>query len=607
MRKGWIMARCRCSSFVLVWIVALLVFSFAVRAQNLDLTGYQTTFLEDFDNLSISNHGPMNGARWNARTPWNGDFGSAAFRDPSTGFPFTVNNGVLRIEMRYNVGLNKWESGLLSSIGTDGQGFAQKFGYFEMRAKFPAGHAVWPAFWLFTKTRVTHPNDLSIMNVEIDVVEYYGQRPDRYSATIHRWDRDLSDGNQSTHSHAYVFRDDMTDDFHTYGLLIEDDFITFYYDGVEVRKSPTPPEAKAPLFILLDLALDNSAAPFDDTPSPSYMYVDYVKAMSKPSTNVVADNANLTGVTQTGDWMSSFSVAGFYGINYAHDNNTGKGNKSVRFTPDLPAAGEYEVSARWTSDPNRANNVPIVITSALGVETVTVDQRINGGEWVSLGTYTFNAGTAGHVVISNTNTTGYVVADAVKFEPVAGGGVTIIENQGNGSAWPDVNPTIDVAGGNTPGFFNVAVAVPLNGSVSQTFTPLQTFVLDKIDVAYTSNGGGPVGVRLQEANVSLNANGTAYQYAVGPNLFPTTDLTFTPTTATSGIRVITLDFTGNDQITLQAGKTYAIEFYDPGGPIPSFVLGRRGSSTYGSGMLFVNRSSVNGTHTRDAGMQLFGD
>jgi len=72
----------------------------------------------------------------------------------------------------------------------------------------------------------------------------------------------------------------MTDDFHNYGVMVDTAFITFYYDGVELRRVKTPPEAKVPLYILVDLAL-GGGWPIDKTPSPSYMYVDYVRAYSK--------------------------------------------------------------------------------------------------------------------------------------------------------------------------------------------------------------------------------------------------------------------------------------------------------------------------------------
>jgi hypothetical protein len=130
------------------------------------------------------------------------------------------------------------------------------------------------------------------------------------------------------------------------------------------------------------------------------------------ATTVIVDD---TAATVVGAWTSGNTTAGFYGTDYLSDGNTGKGTKSVTFTPNLPTSGTYNVYARWTAASSRATNVPINITSASGTQTVTVNQQQNGGVWVLLGTYTFTAGTGGSVTILTTGTNGYVIADAVEF------------------------------------------------------------------------------------------------------------------------------------------------------------------------------------------------
>lgn len=57
------------------------------------------TFSDEFDeDIKVSAWGPIteNGAKWIAHTPYKEDFGDARFADPTDGFPFMVNNGVLR-------------------------------------------------------------------------------------------------------------------------------------------------------------------------------------------------------------------------------------------------------------------------------------------------------------------------------------------------------------------------------------------------------------------------------------------------------------------------------------------------------------------------------
>lgn len=136
----------------------------------------------------------------------------------------------------------------------------------------------------------------------------------------------------------------------------------------------------------------------------------------EPPTVVVVDNSDLTAVTITGTWTVSTSTLGYYGGNYLHDGNASKGSMSVRYTPDLPVAGNYEVFARWTTGTNRATNAPIDIITASGTAPVQVNQQLNNGVWISLGIYSFNSGASGSVLISNAGTNGYVIADAVKFE-----------------------------------------------------------------------------------------------------------------------------------------------------------------------------------------------
>ncbi|MET0261528.1 MAG: PA14 domain-containing protein, partial [Rariglobus sp.] len=125
-----------------------------------------------------------------------------------------------------------------------------------------------------------------------------------------------------------------------------------------------------------------------------------------PSTTseVVLDNTSGSGVTINGAWTTSSSSIGYYGSDYLTDGNAGKGTKSVVYAPTLPSSGAYDVYVMFSAGSSRPGNVPVTIAHAGGSKTVTVDQQINNGAWVLLGTYNFNAGTAGTVTISNTGT-----------------------------------------------------------------------------------------------------------------------------------------------------------------------------------------------------------
>jgi beta-glucanase (GH16 family) len=236
----------------------------------LDLSSYALSFSEEFDSLDVSAWGP--GTRWIAHTPWNGDFGAAQFANPEPGFPFVIENGILRIEARRGTD-GKWRSGLLSSADQKGAGFLQQFGYFEMRAKLPAGPGLWPAFWLIA-------NKDKDSSAEIDILEQYGQFPGDFESVIHVWRRAPGAENYQATLRHKVTPGLLSADFHLFGASVESDWIIIYLDRVEIARTPTPPEHHRPMFVLLNLAL-GGGWPIEQTPSPSFMYVDYVRAYKK--------------------------------------------------------------------------------------------------------------------------------------------------------------------------------------------------------------------------------------------------------------------------------------------------------------------------------------
>ncbi|MBB6486255.1 glycoside hydrolase family 16 protein [Rhizobium lusitanum] len=231
----------------------------------LDVSSMKVTFEDPFDTLSVSAWGP--GTRWISHTPWNGDFGGARFSDPDGEFPFAVQDGMLRITAaRDSKGL--WRSGLIASVDHDGNGFAQQYGYFEMRARLPDGPGVWPAFWLIGKDR-------SKATAEIDVIEYYGDKPGAYSSTVHVWHKDGR--HDSAYSRINAFANATPSDLHTYGVKIDSDFMRMYFDGNLVWKTKTLPEHRQPMYLLVDLGIVDGITKMAAA-DPSFMFVDYVRA-----------------------------------------------------------------------------------------------------------------------------------------------------------------------------------------------------------------------------------------------------------------------------------------------------------------------------------------
>ncbi len=146
---------------------------------------------------------------------------------------------------------------------------------------------------------------------------------------------------------------------------------------------------------------------------------------AKPTRVALAD---LPGVVvddgkakRVGDWTASKFNGRFVGDGYLHDNNAGKGQKTLTFQPELPHAGLYEVRLGYVAGRNRATNAPVTVFSADGEKTVHINQQelpALDGHFVSLGQHRFEQNGAGFVIISNEGTKGIVGADAVLFVPV---------------------------------------------------------------------------------------------------------------------------------------------------------------------------------------------
>lgn len=123
-----------------------------------------------------------------------------------------------------------------------------------------------------------------------------------------------------------------------------------------------------------------------------------------------------------GAWVRVAKASALVGRGYHHDDRKDPGPKWVRFTADLPEAGSYEVRLLHVSDANRATNVSVSMFSAEGEAKQVVNQRQNplvSGVPRALGTFRFEAGRAGAVLVSTANADGFVAVDAVQFVPVA--------------------------------------------------------------------------------------------------------------------------------------------------------------------------------------------
>ena len=93
-----------------------------------------------------------------------------------------------------------------------------------MKAKLPLTEGTWPAFWLLDVPSFVTPG---MNSHEIDILEQYSTVQMIHS-TLHWWDAKNSTGSWGLEGTSIQCA--MTEGFHTYGLDLQPDFLTFYFD-----------------------------------------------------------------------------------------------------------------------------------------------------------------------------------------------------------------------------------------------------------------------------------------------------------------------------------------------------------------------------------------
>lgn len=129
----------------------------------------------------------------------------------------------------------------------------------------------------------------------------------------------------------------------------------------------------------------------------------------------IVDNATAGRFTASANWGVSTYSAQRYGADYRYATPLAASD-AAWFKFNIPSSGNYEVSVWYPANAGYNAATPFVISTSSGNVTVNVNQQVNGGTWVTLGTYSFNAGDYNAVGVSRwTSGTGYVLADAVKL------------------------------------------------------------------------------------------------------------------------------------------------------------------------------------------------
>ena len=165
-------------------------------------------------------------------------------------------------------------------------------------------------------------------------------------------------------------------------------------------------------------AIDSSG-----TPTSSVSHVNF----AKDENNIIIDNLSdcYTSIVSGTVWTNGNSVSNFYARNY-QTHTSGSGSNIFGWSPNLFKEGDYDVFVWYTAASDRTNKAPYTVfyQDASGGnhdQTILVNQKVNGGQWVSLGTFYFKTEGDAEVQLSDDTRSGYSIADAVKFSWDEGG------------------------------------------------------------------------------------------------------------------------------------------------------------------------------------------
>jgi uncharacterized lipoprotein YddW (UPF0748 family) len=134
-------------------------------------------------------------------------------------------------------------------------------------------------------------------------------------------------------------------------------------------------------------------------------------------THLLIDNSDQNFQTY-GNWTACSVGSGYLGNDYLV-STAGNGENRAQWWHLIEKDGYYEVAVRWPAGINSlAENVSYSIMHTFGVDTVRVNQQVDGGLWKVLGCFYYRAGKVVSVMVSNDVYQGVVTADAVRIRRV---------------------------------------------------------------------------------------------------------------------------------------------------------------------------------------------
>jgi beta-glucanase (GH16 family) len=329
-------------------------------------TNWAQTFGDEFDGASV------NRSAWRSDYFPNGGNGEMQqYVTDNSHNSYMVSNGILQIVGRKeSLNGQPYTSGIIHTKGL----FEQKYGYFEMRAKVPAGKGYWPAFWLLPDQDNWVP--------EVDVMEILCDKPNVDYMTYHY---NNSSGSytqtQSTYSGT-----NFSIGWHTFAVDWEPNAMVWYVDGVEQKRvTDSSIIPSMPMYLIANLAIGGNwpGSPDSSTVFPSTLDIDYIRAWQKsagtppaatPTKPVVTSTPTKPAVTATPTktatslppvsganllsnpsfetWNAPWGFRNDLGATFSQDTSTAANGSHASFKASLPTNSS---SQPWVVSVNQSN------------------------------------------------------------------------------------------------------------------------------------------------------------------------------------------------------------------------------------------------------------
>lgn len=119
-----------------------------------------------------------------------------------------------------------------------------------------------------------------------------------------------------------------------------------------------------------------------------------------------------------GAWNKSSNFKPHVGTGYLHDDRRTDGQSIATFHFKAPTSGRYDLRIAYSPHETRAKKMPITIVSGAHTQTMVFDETqplLSGEAFRSAGNVELEAGIDSTITISNKDTDGFVIVDALQL------------------------------------------------------------------------------------------------------------------------------------------------------------------------------------------------